>query len=182
MDIGSVFLTGFMGVGKSKVGSFLAWRLRRDFLDTDELIEARERRAISSIFKEQGEAYFRELEHACVVEACARGDVVVSLGGGAIVQRKNLEAVRSAGVLVCLEADVDTILERVSRRNDRPLLSGLSEAEKRAKIERMLKERAPYYDQAHIKMLSDEGATPEETADRLAELLEYWIEERNRTD
>ncbi|MEE2627262.1 MAG: shikimate kinase, partial [Candidatus Latescibacterota bacterium] len=74
MDIGSVFLTGFMGVGKSKVGSLLAWRMRRDFLDTDELIEAREGRAISSIFKEQGEAHFRELEHACVVEACARGD------------------------------------------------------------------------------------------------------------
>lgn len=182
MDIGPIFLTGFMGVGKSKIGSLLAWRLRRDFLDTDELIEAREGKAISSIFKDEGEAYFRDVEHACVAEACAREDVVVSLGGGAVVQDRNLQAVRSAGILVCLEADVDTILERVSRRDDRPLLSGLNEAEKRAKIERMLKERAPYYDQAHIKMLSNEGATTEETADRLAELLEHWIEERNRTD
>ena len=77
---------GLYGRGQEQGRQPLAWRLRRDFLDTDELIEARERRAISSIFKEQGEAYFRELEHACVVEACARGDVVVSLGGGAIVQ------------------------------------------------------------------------------------------------
>ena len=182
MDIGSVFLTGFMGVGKSQIGSLLAWRMRRDFLDTDELIEARDGRAISSIFEEEGEAYFRELEHTCVVEACACADVVVSLGGGAIVYSRNLEAVRSAGVLVCLQADVDTILDRVGRRDDRPLLFGLSEAEKRTRIERMLMERAPYYDQAHIKMLSNEGSTPEETADRLAELLEHWIEERNRTD
>ena len=58
MDIGSVFLTGFMGVGKSKVGSLLAWRLRRDFLDTDELIEARERRAIPSILKSRGRRIF----------------------------------------------------------------------------------------------------------------------------
>ena len=69
MDIGSVFLTGFMGVGKSKVGSLLAWKMRRDFLDTDKLIEARDGRAISSIFEEEGEEYFRELEHICVVEA-----------------------------------------------------------------------------------------------------------------
>ena len=182
MDIGSIFLTGFMGVGKSKVGSLLAWKMRRDFLDTDKLIEARDGRAISFIFEEEGEAYFRELEHICVVEACARGDVVVSLGGGAIVCSRNLQAVRSAGILVCLQADVDTILDRVSRRDDRPLLSGLSEVEKRIKIEGMLMERAPYYDQAHIKILSNEGATPEETADRLAELLEHYIEERNRTD
>ena len=182
MDIGSVFLTGFMGVGKSKVGSLLAWRMKRDFLDTDELIEAHDGRAISSIFEQEGEAYFRELEHTCVVEACARSDVIVSLGGGAIVCSRNLEAVRSAGVLVCLQADVDTILDRVSRRDDRPLLYGLSEVEKRRKIESMLVARAPYYNQAHIKMLSNEVATPEETADRLAELLEHWIEEHNRTD
>ena len=76
MDIGSVFLTGFMGVGKSQIGSLLALRMRRDFLDTDELIESRDGRAISSIFEEEGEAYFRELEHTCVVDACACGDVV----------------------------------------------------------------------------------------------------------
>ena len=65
MDIGSIFLTGFMGVGKSKVGSLLAWRMSRDFLDTDELIEARDGRAISSIFEEEGEVYFASQAYLC---------------------------------------------------------------------------------------------------------------------
>ena len=89
---------------------------------------------------------------------------------------------RREGILICLEADVETIVERVSRRDDRPLLSGLSAEEKREKIESMLAERAPYYDQAHIKMLSSEGLAPEETAEKLIELLEYCSEERRRKD
>ena len=182
MFTGPIFLTGFMGVGKSKVGSFLAWRLGREFLDTDEMVEARAGKAISSIFAEEGEVHFRQLEHECVMDACGRGGAVISLGGGAIVQDRNLQAVRRAGVLVCLEADIDTILERVGRRDDRPLLSGLDEVGKRAKIERLLAERAPYYDRAHIKMLSSQGFTPEQTAEKLIDLLEHWSEERNRTD
>lgn len=182
MLTGPIFLTGFMGVGKSKVGGFLAWRLGREFLDTDEMVEVRAGKAISSIFADEGEAHFRQLEHESVLAACGRGGAVISLGGGAVVHNRNLQAVRRAGVLVCLEADIDTIIERVSRRDDRPLLSGLDEAGKRARIEQMLSERAPYYDQAHIKMLSSQGVTPEQTADKLIDLLEHWSEERNRTD
>lgn len=177
-----IFLTGFMGVGKSKIGGILAWRLGRDFLDTDQMIEERAGMDIAAIFADAGEAHFRQLEHECVRDACARRDAVISLGGGAIAQQRNLELVRREGILICLQADVDTIVERVSRRDDRPLLSGLSAEEKRAKIESMLAERAPFYDQAHIKMLSSEGLAPEETAEKLIELLEYCSEERRRTD
>ncbi len=182
MDVGPIFLTGFMGVGKSKIGGLLAWRMGRVFWDTDEMVEARAGKEISALFADEGEAHFRQLEHECVLEVGGRDDVVVALGGGAIVQDRNMQVIRRAGLLVCLEAEVDTILERVSRRDDRPLLSGLSEAEKRVKIEQMMAERAPYYNQAHIKMLSNEGTTPEEAADKLIALLEHWIEERDRTD
>ncbi len=176
-----VFITGFMGVGKSKIGSILAWRLGRDFLDMDQMVEACAHKSISALFADEGEAHFRQLEHECVLETCQRKNVVVSLGGGTIAQERNLQVLRREGILVCLQADVDTILQRVSRRDDRPLLAGLKPQDKRAKIESMLAERAPYYDQAHIKMLSKEGQTPEETTAKLIELLEYWSEESRRT-
>jgi shikimate kinase len=169
-----VFLTGFMGVGKSKIGLLLAQRLGRVFLDTDQLVEARAGRTIARIFAEEGESRFRQLEHQCVQEAAARKDAVIALGGGAIAQERTLQLVRRAGVLVCLQADVETILERVSRNAERPLLAGLSGEEKRRKIERLLAERAPYYDQADLKIRSSEERTPEETAAQLVRLLENW--------
>jgi shikimate kinase len=169
-----VFLTGFMGVGKSKIGMILARRIGRFFFDTDQMVELRAGKSISAIFADEGEQYFRDLEHECVLQTSGRSDVIVALGGGAITWERNVEAIRQSGVLVCLQADVDTIFARVNRRDDRPLLSGLGPEEKRAKIERMLRERAPYYDQAHIKLTTSEEQVPEETALYLIELLEHW--------
>ena len=169
-----VFLTGFMGVGKSKVGLILAQRLGRFFFDTDQMVELRAGKSISEIFADEGEAHFRRLEHQCVRETSDRSDVVVALGGGAITRPENVERVRRKGVLVCLEADIDTIFARVDRRDDRPLLAGLAPEQKRAKIERMLEERAPFYDQADIKLRTREAQTPQDTAQQLIQLLEHW--------
>ncbi len=169
-----VFLTGFMGVGKSKVGFILAQHLGRFFFDTDQMVESRAKKSIAAIFANEGEEYFRQLEHECVCETSRRSDVVVALGGGAITRENNVEVVRSAGVLVCLEADLETIFARVDRRDDRPLLSGLGPEEKRAKIGSMLQARAPFYDQAHIKLSTSEMQTPEDTARQLIKLLERW--------
>ena len=100
---------------------------------------------------------------------------MVALGGGAITQERNRDAIHEAGgVLVCLEADVETILERVSRRDTRPLLAGLSRDEKREKIRRLLAERAPYYAMADFAVGSSEDATVEETAAQLIDTLESW--------
>jgi shikimate kinase len=169
-----VFLTGFMGVGKSKIGLVLARRMGRLFFDTDQMVELRAGKAISAIFADEGEESFRRLEHECVLETCARSDVVVALGGGAITRTNNIEAVRGSGLLVCLEADIDTIFARVDRRDDRPLLLGLGPEEKRAKIVTMLRERAPFYDQAHFKLRTSETQSPENTVRDLIELLEHW--------
>jgi len=173
-----IFLTGFMGVGKSKIGELLAQRLHRVFLDTDQMIEARAGKAISAIFASQGEGRFRQLEHECVQEVAAREDAVISLGGGAIAQERNWEVVRGAGVLVCIEADVETILDRVSRREDRPLLAGLSRKEKRAEIQRLLAARAPFYARADIRVQSTDDRPAEETAEMLIESLEEWCANR----
>ena len=166
-----VFLTGFMATGKSKIGRLLASRMRRIFIDTDQMIEARAGKAIAAIFADEGEESFRALERECVVEAASR-EAVIALGGGAIAQEENLKAIGDAdGVLICLEADVDTIQERVSRRDTRPLLSGLSREEKREKISSMLAERAPYYGRAHITVRSTDDRRPDDTVSELMELM-----------
>ena len=174
MTEGPVFLTGFMGVGKTRVGLILARQLGRCFLDTDRMVEQRAGKSIAEIFADEGEAHFRQLERDCVLKTCQRLDAVVALGGGAITRADNVEAVRCAGVLVCLKADVDTIFARISRRTNRPLLAGLESREQRAKIESLLRERAPYYDQAHIELYTTQTQTPEDTAGQLRDLLENY--------
>ena len=171
-----VFVTGFMATGKSKVGRLLARQLDRIFLDTDELVETRAGMPISEIFASRGEDAFRSLESQSVAQAASTADAVVSLGGGAVTREENLAAIEAAdGLLVCMEADVDTILERVSRKDDRPLLAGLDMREKRQKIVRLLAERQPYYARAHLRVRTGEDIEPEtvaaETAARVRRLL-----------
>ena len=174
MTEGPVFLTGFMGVGKTRVGRILARELGRCFLDTDRMIEQRAGKTIAEIFADEGEAHFRQLERDCVLETCQRPDAVVALGGGAITRADNVAAVRCAGILVCLKADVDTIFARVRHRTNRPLLAGLDPQAQRAKIESLLRERAPFYDQAHIELYTTQVQTPEDTAGKLRDLLESY--------
>ena len=172
MTKGPIFLTGFMGVGKTRVGYILAKELGRCFLDTDRMVEQRAGKTIAKIFAAEGEAHFRQLERTCVLETCQRPDAVVALGGGAITRADNIAAVRCAGILVCLKADVETILARVNLRSNRPLLAGLDPPAQRAKIESLLRERTPFYDQAHIELYTSPAHTPEDTARQLLTLLE----------
>ncbi|MYF92059.1 MAG: shikimate kinase [Gemmatimonadetes bacterium] len=174
MTEGPIFLAGFMGVGKTRVGRILARELGRCFLDTDRMIEQRAGKTIAEIFADEGEAHFRQLERDCVLETCQRPDAVVALGGGAVTRADNVEAVRRAGVLVCLKADVDTIFARVRHRSNRPLLTGLDPQAQRAKIESLLRERTPYYDQAHVELYTTQTQTPEDTAGQLLDLLENY--------
>jgi shikimate kinase len=175
-----VFLCGFMATGKSKIGYLLAARLGWKMVDTDQLIERRAKRTIAQIFAAQGEAEFRRLERQAVVEATGRDKVVVALGGGAVTQEENWQTMRaSGGLVICLAAAVDTILARVERKDDRPLLAGLNTAEKRAKIERMLAERAPFYERADLTLKTGESVSPDATAQEAAECVLALIEERD---
>ena len=169
-----IFLTGFMGTGKSKIGLLLARRLRREFFDTDRMIEERAGETIEEIFTNRGEDAFRSVEHQCVQEAAGRNGAVIALGGGAITQEKNWEVIKNSGILICLEASPETILQRVSRKEDRPLLAGLTKPQKLTKIRDMLSQRAPYYDRANIKITSTDDRPPDRIADDLAKRLEPW--------
>lgn len=167
-----ILLTGFMATGKSRIGRALALHLNRVFYDTDEMIETRAGKPISKIFSEDGEDAFRRLETECVADAVERPDVVVALGGGAITGVENRDLIRAANaLLICVEADVETILERVCRRDDRPLLSGLSRQEKRDKIAAMLQERAPHYATADLTVHSSEISQADDLARDLAARL-----------
>jgi shikimate kinase len=168
-----IFLTGFMATGKSRIGRVLAAQLSRPFFDTDEMIEQRAGKKIPEIFDEDGEDSFRRWESECVETAAQRPDAVVALGGGAITRAQNRELIGAASaLLVCVEADVETILERVSRRDDRPLLAGLTADQRRRKIVDMLAERAPYYSSADITVRTTESTTVEEVVAGLVTRLQ----------
>ncbi|WP_456453117.1 shikimate kinase [Hydrogenimonas sp.] len=126
----NVVLIGFMGAGKSTVGRELARRTGRYFLDADALIEAAQGRAIASIFDEEGEAYFRELEQQSArwMAECVRGSIVSTGGGMPTV----VERLREIGTVVYLKLPFEKILERIGpeERRKRPLFHDIEKAEK----------------------------------------------------
>jgi shikimate kinase len=141
----TIFLTGFMGTGKTTVGTKLAERLGLPFFDTDREIERAEGRPISAIFASDGEAYFRILERR-VIEA-APANAVVATGGGAVVDPVNRNTMRAAGPIICLSADPDTIQERTAVNDDRPLLG---QQDRASRIRALLAQRAPAYAESDV--------------------------------
>lgn len=146
----NIVLTGFMGTGKSTVGRLLSRELGLRFMDLDELIEREAALEVKDIFEVHGEARFRELESS-VIERLSSGaygnGIIISTGGGAVLNEMNRTLLRSFGKVVCLRASVDEILKRVGERTDRPLLA---RPDKRETIERLLKERDNAYGDSDI--------------------------------
>ncbi len=145
--IRNIALIGFMGAGKSSVGRLVAAQLGFEFVDTDELIEARAGRRISEIFREEGETVFRGLEREAVAELAARQNTVIATGGGLAARPDNLASLKSHAFVVCLWASPDIIWERVQHQTHRPLLQG---ADSLGRIRQLLAEREPFYRQADL--------------------------------
>ena len=171
-DLNNVYLTGFMGSGKTTVARFLAEKMKWHFVDTDHRVEARSGSTIAEIFAGDGEPAFRELESRAVAAISREGQLVVALGGGALKNERNRENVFASGVVVYLKTGVDSILERVAG-SDRPLLKGAEGPERRKRIEDLLKERAPQYESAHLTVSTD-GKKPEIVAEQVLAELETW--------
>ncbi len=142
----NIVLIGFMGTGKSSCGKALATRLGSAFIDLDKYIETKEKMSIPEIFAAKGETYFREKEREAVREVVGRKGAVIATGGGTIKDEENFAALKNRGVIVCLTADVDTILARTSRRGERPVLDG--QADRRKGIEELLASRQAMYARA----------------------------------
>lgn len=165
-----IVLTGFMGTGKTVVGRRLATRLGRPLVDTDALIEERTGRSVREIFATDGEARFRELEREAVRDACAAGDVVVSTGGGTLVDDRNFEALADGGLLVCLTAAPRTIARRVRGSiAERPMLHGHPSLTGR--IRELLDARAPVYARVPVQ-IDTSTLSVDEVVDAIVERLE----------
>lgn len=120
----NLLLVGFMGTGKSTVGRLLAERLGWRLVDTDALIVRVAGKEIPAIFRDEGEASFRDRETTVLLGVCAGERQVIATGGGAVLREENVAALRGAGLVVWLTARAEVIAERTSRRADRPLLAG----------------------------------------------------------
>lgn len=145
-------LIGFMGTGKTSVGRLMADQLHFDYLDTDDMIQFRTGRTITSIFREDGEAAFRELEQQVVRELAARRRTVISTGGGLPTNAENLASLKTHALTVCLWASPEKIWERVRNQTHRPLLCGPNP---RLKIAELLAAREPFYRQADVLINTD---------------------------
>jgi shikimate kinase len=162
----NVILVGFMGAGKSSAGRILARRLARCFVETDEMITAREGRSIPEIFEERGEAHFRTLEDEVVrLLALKRGDVIAT-GGGLPCAEDRLEALRSIGTVVWLGGDFATLYERALRGGDRPMLHGKT----REQAEALYEARKVFYAQADL-VVETAGLNPDQVAAHVAAAL-----------
>ncbi len=166
-DRRNIVLAGFMATGKTSVGRRLAARLGYDFLDLDDLIEADAGAPIPQIFAGRGEAVFRELEARAVERVAHRRGCVVATGGGAIVNRRNLEALKQSGTVITLTADPDTILARIGPEDDRPMLWG---GDRRARVRQLLEERAPAYAKADL-ILDTSARSVEEMVEHIVATL-----------
>ena len=146
-SIHNLALIGFMGAGKSSVGRLAAAHLRYEFIDTDDLIEQRTGRSITTIFSGQGEAAFREIERQLVEEMTGWRRKVISTGGGLAANEANLASLKQHALVVCLWASPEEIWERVRDQSHRPLLQG---PDPLARIRALLEERTPFYRQADV--------------------------------
>ncbi len=163
LDDRNLVLTGFMGTGKSTIGRLLAERLARRFVDMDAELEALFGKPIHAVFAEEGEAAFRVAEAELCRRLAQEQRLVISTGGGALVNPHNRHALATGGVLVCLTASVDAILERLAGLEDRPLLRG-AEEEKRRRVRDLLHERRHAY-AAIPQRVDTTSRTPEQIAD-----------------
>jgi shikimate kinase len=151
----TIALVGLMGAGKSSIGRRLAHAPGLPFLDADEEVERAAARSIPDIFEELGEAAFRDGERRVIARLLDEPPHVLATGGGAFMHPATRELVRQKAISVWLKADMDVLLRRVERRNDRPLLR---QGDPRAVLEELARERYPVYAQADITVESGEAA------------------------
>lgn len=163
-----IVLTGMMGSGKTAVGERLARTLGVPFYDADSLLEAEAGKRIADLFAGEGEAHFRALERELIGRLLVEPPGVIATGGGAFVDPENRARLKAGGTVVCLLADVETLLARVTAGPHRPLLQG---PDLLSRLRTLLEARLPAYAEAH-HLLDTSDRTPDEVADLLCRLLQ----------
>ncbi len=158
----TIVLVGLMGAGKTKIGRRLAARLNLPFFDSDQEIEAAAGETIEEIFANRGERVFRDGERRVILRLLGEPVHVLATGGGAFMDGATRAAVGRRGVSLWLRADLDVLVQRVSRRSDRPLLK---EGNPREVLAALIERRHPIYAEADVILDSGES-WPETTVTR----------------
>ena len=171
----NIVLIGFMGCGKTTVGRELHQRLGYPLVDMDQVIEERTGKSIPTIFADSGEAAFREMETSLLKEITAQAGSerrIISTGGGIVGSEENRTLLKQLGYVVWLCAPIEVILERTSKNRNRPLLQTEDPA---AKIQLLMDQRYPLYEEvAHLK-LDTSGLDFSELATGILECARYFF-------
>lgn len=164
MNAEAIILVGFMGAGKTTVGKLLAQRLGYRFIDLDDLVESREGKTVKEIFRNSGEARFRELERESLRECIGARRVVLALGGGAFVDETNRAIADEIGVTVWLDCPFEVCLARVAGDEGRPLLTAEQE------VRSLYNRRQTFYAYAnHVVQAGDKP--PDQVAREIVEAI-----------
>lgn len=147
LGVRSLVFVGLMGAGKTAIGRKVASALSLPFIDSDHEIESVSRMTIPELFERYGETEFRALEQRVILRLLENGPQVLSTGGGAFMNPQTREAIKAQGISVWLKADLDLLMDRVSKKQNRPLLKN---DDPRGVLERLMAERYPIYAAADV--------------------------------
>ena len=167
----SIVLVGLMGAGKSCIGKRLAQYFNMPFVDADREIEAAAGCSISDIFEVHGEQAFRDGERRVIARLLGNPIHVMATGGGAFMDPQTRTLIKEKSISIWLRAELDQLLKRVGRRNDRPLLKNVDQ---RVKLTELIEIRYPVYAEADVTVDSADGP-PEMTMDRVLDALDAYL-------
>lgn len=170
-----VVLVGLMGAGKSTIGRRVASQLGLTFRDADTEIETVSRMTIPELFEEYGETEFRDLERRVISRLLEDGPMILATGGGAYMNAETRTAIADNGISIWLNAEIDVLMERVSRRQNRPLLKN---PDPRGTMLKLIETRYPVYALADLELMSRDDKK-ETIADELIDALFDYL---NKTD
>jgi shikimate kinase len=169
-----IYLTGFMGSGKSTIGPILANALGWDFYDLDRVIEKRTGKKIREIFEQDGEIFFRRIETETLKEISNYDKTIISLGGGTIASEENIKILKTSGKLFYLKMSMEAAYRRLKYKRDRPALKNTSEdfskEELMNKIDELMKARMNYYEQADFTIDTDKSSVGK-TVDKIVKII-----------
>lgn len=172
-----IVFVGLMGAGKTVIGRKVAQSLGLPFVDSDHEIESVSRMTIPELFERYGEPEFRALEQRVITRLVKDGPRIVSTGGGAFMDPVTREAIAQDGISIWLKADIDTLMERVAKKKNRPLLKA---ADPRVVMRRLMDERYPVYGLADVTVTTRD-AQRETIAQEVLEALASALREKRHT-
>ena len=156
-------LTGMMGVGKSTIGKNLAKKLKYNFIDVDKIIEAREGLSINLIFKNKTESYFRKIENDITLSELKKNNSVISLGGGAFLNKAIRRNAKKFSISFWLDVPVDELIKRLTKNRQRPLLFKKNVSET---VKKIYFERKKIYNEANYRIKCN-SLKPNEIVDKI---------------